>query len=67
MKSLAPLAYALGLIPGVLVVVGNLRGGPWALSATIFFIALCVSDWAVRDSRHANSSLGGITPNLILV
>ncbi len=66
MQALNGLGYALGLIPGILAVVGNLRGGPWTLGATIFLCALCVADWFVRDSRR-NPPEGAFTPNLILI
>jgi alkane 1-monooxygenase len=67
MNALGSLAYALGLIPGALAVAGNLRGGPWALGATIFFVALCVADWFVRDNRREPPVRSEFTPDLILV
>jgi len=66
MKSLAPLGYALGLVPGVLAIYGNLRGGPWALAGTIFLIALCAADWIVRDSSRPAPESSGSTPDAIL-
>jgi alkane 1-monooxygenase len=66
MQALHGLGYGLGLIPGILAIVGNLRGGPWALGATIFLGGLCVADWFVRDSRR-DPPEGAFTPNLILV
>jgi alkane 1-monooxygenase len=45
---------------------GNLRGGPWALGATIFLGALCVADWFVRESRRDPPGRGDFTPDLIL-
>ena len=66
MNAAGCLGYALGLIPGVLAVVGNLRGGPWAPAATIFLGALCVADWFVRESRRDPPGRGDFTPDLIL-
>jgi hypothetical protein len=67
MNVLGSLGYALGLIPGALAIAGNLRGGPWALGATIFIGALCVADWFVRDSRRDPPGRGHFTPDFILV
>src|SRR4051812_19425549 len=66
MNVLGSLVYAVGLIPGALAIVGNLRGGPWALGATAFFGALCVADWFVRESRRDPPGRGDLTPDLIL-
>ena len=66
MNALASMGYTLGLVSGVLAIVGNLRGGPWALGPTIFLIALCAADWVVRDSRRPPPDSGDSTPNLIL-
>ena len=49
MKRLGSLGYLLGLIPGVLAILGNLKGGAWTLGAAIFLGVICVADWFVRD------------------
>ena len=61
------LVYALGLIPGVLAIVGNLRGSSWTLGATIFLGTLCVADWFVRESRRDPPGRDDFTPDLILM
>ncbi len=67
MNAVSPLIYLLGLIPGVLAITGNLRGGPWSLAGTIFLVALCVADWIIKEDRRPLPHSGQFTPNLILV
>lgn len=67
MLAVSPLAYLLGLIPGLLVVVGNLRGGAWTLGATIFLVGLCIADWFAKDNREPLPHSSDLTPDLILI
>ena len=66
MNGLGSLGYALGLLPGALAILGNLRGGPWTLGATIFLGALCVADWFARERPRDASAQDDVTPDLIL-
>ena len=64
---LSPVVYTLGLVPGLLAIYGNLRGGPWALGATIFLLTLCAADWVVRDNRRPMPHASAFTPDFILI
>ena len=67
MLRLGALAYLFSLIPGLLAIYGNVRGGPWALGATIFLGALCVLDWIKLDDRRDPPGHPAWTPDLVLV
>jgi alkane 1-monooxygenase len=67
MPALGALGYLLSLIPGVLAVLGNLKGGAWTLGATAFLGTLCLADWFVRDDLRPPPDRPEWTPDLILV
>lgn len=67
MKRLGSLGYLLGLIPGVLAILGNLKGGAWTLGAAIFLGVICVADWFVRDDPKPPPDAPEWTPDLVLV
>ena len=66
MSRLGILGYLLGLVPGLLAIAGNLKGGAWTLGATIFLGALCVADWSARDDPRPPPGGPEWTPDLIL-
>ncbi len=66
MSRLGILGYLLGLIPGLLAIVGNLRGGAWTLGAAAMLGVLCVADWFVRDDLRPPPDGPGWTPDLVL-
>ena len=66
MKRLGFLAYLLGLIPGLLAIAGNLKGGSWTLGAAIFVGMLCVADWFVRDDPGPPPGGTEWTPDFVL-
>jgi alkane 1-monooxygenase len=67
MKSLGAFGYALGLIPGLLAIWGNLAGGVWTLSATVFLGLICVADWFVKDNSLVPPDRPDWTPDLVLI
>src|SRR5206468_6919043 len=67
MSRLGFLGYLLGLLPGVLAIAGNLKGGAWTLGAAAMLGALCVADWFVRDDLRPPPDGPGWTPDLVLV
>jgi alkane 1-monooxygenase len=58
--------YFLGLLPGMLAIAGNLRGGPWTLATTALIAGLCVADWFVRDDPAPPPEAPRWTPDLVL-
>ncbi len=67
MKSVGISAYLVSLIPGVLAVMGNVRGGPWALGAAGFLAAVCVADWFLKDDASGPPDRPEWTPDLVIV
>ncbi|HEY2158423.1 MAG TPA: alkane 1-monooxygenase [Isosphaeraceae bacterium] len=66
MPRLGFIGYFLGLLPGVLAIAGNLKGGPWALATTAMIVSLCVADWFVRDEPAPPPEAPRWTPDLVL-
>lgn len=66
MKRLGFAGYLLGLIPGLLAIAGNLKGGPWTLGAAAMLGALCVADWFVVDDVAPPPDAPRWTPDLVL-
>jgi alkane 1-monooxygenase len=66
MPRLGFTGYFLGLLPGVLAIAGNLKGGPWTLATTALIGLLCVADWLVRDDPAPPPEAPRWTPDLVL-
>ena len=66
MPRLGFTGYFLGLLPGILAIVGNLKGGPWTLATTAMIGSLCVADWFVRDDQAPPPEAPRWTPDLVL-
>ncbi len=66
MTRLGFTGYFLGLLPGLLAIAGNLRGGPWTLATAAMIGSLCVADWFVRDDPAPPPEAPRWTPDLVL-
>lgn len=62
----SPWAYCLTLVPGVLVVAGNLEGRYWTLAIPVWTSALAMSDWLTRIDRRPQRKTSATIPDLIL-
>ncbi len=62
------LAYAWSLLPGLLVIVGNLMGGNYVYANIIFvFGILCVLEWFVPENKSNSFQENSFVPDLILI
>lgn len=59
--------YFLSLVPGILVIAGNLIGGHWAWSNTLFTLGLLpILDWLGPVNKKQPTPIAATVPNLVL-
>ncbi|MFO0952461.1 MAG: alkane 1-monooxygenase [Isosphaeraceae bacterium] len=66
MGPYAAFGYLLSLLPALLAVAGNLKGGPWTLATTGFVCALIVADWFAKEDTRLAPDRPEWTPDLVL-
>lgn len=66
--SLRNISYLVSLIPGLLAILGNIRGGYWTLSAAFFaLVVLGLVEWITgKDRKNAHTANRDPFPELIL-
>lgn len=60
--------YTLSIVPGLLVVAGNLLGGPWSWTNAIFTLGLLpILDWIGPKNKEYQPTPSATVPNFILL
>ena len=60
--------YFFSLLPGIVVIFGNLMGGWWGISNFIFSIGiLALIEWFAPEVRSNESSSNTLIPNIVLI
>ena len=66
-SSYHALRYLLSLTPGTLTIAGNLAGGWWTISNTIYTMFLLIGiEQIFKENKKVNDVTNGVVPNMIL-
>jgi len=59
--------YILSLIPGIVVIFGNVMGGWWGVSNLIFSLVLLgIVEWLTPEDKRNEGNYGSVLPDIIL-